>query len=356
MHPSLWKKVLFAFTLASLSACGGEFPEDDGKAGQEEFYVPSSDGAEGSEVGGLHEAALADLVESCSTYSFPSYRGQNGLQITCACGAVTGGSAWGTDLYTDDSNACVAAVHAGAIPASGGTVVVTIQPGQGSYTASTRNGITTYAWGAWAGSLSFSSVFPACSSINFATYRGQDDLQVPCTCGAVTGGSAWGSGIYTDDSSACAAGVHSGAIPASGGTVSVIIQPGQGSYTGSTRNGITTFSWGAWSGSFSVITYRTPPTASCLSFSYAAYRGQDGLQLPCVCGAVTGGSAWGTDLYTDDSNACVAAVHAGAIPASGGPVVVTIQPGQGSYTASTRNGITTYAWGAWAGSISLGSW
>ncbi|MFP2957848.1 M57 family metalloprotease [Myxococcus sp. 1LA] len=93
-------------------------------------------------------------VQSCSSYNFTTYRGQNGTQITCTCGAVSGGAVWGTDIYTDDSNACAAAVHAGAIPSTGGTVTVTIQPGQSSYTASTRNGITTYAYGAWSGSFS----------------------------------------------------------------------------------------------------------------------------------------------------------------------------------------------------------
>ncbi|WP_346729629.1 LCCL domain-containing protein [Corallococcus exiguus] len=37
---------------------------------------------------------------------------------------------WGTDLYTDDSSVCVAAVHAGAITTAGGTVVVTISRGR----------------------------------------------------------------------------------------------------------------------------------------------------------------------------------------------------------------------------------
>ncbi len=95
-------------------------------------------------------------VASCSGYDFTSYRGQNGTQIRCACPAVSGGYVWGTNVYTDDSDVCAAAVHAGAIPASGGTVTVTLQAGRSSYTGSTRNGITTYAYGAWAGSFSVS--------------------------------------------------------------------------------------------------------------------------------------------------------------------------------------------------------
>ncbi|MFP2926969.1 M57 family metalloprotease [Pyxidicoccus sp. 3LG] len=192
---------------------------------------------------------------SCSSYDFTSYRGQNGTQISCNCGAVSGGSVWGTDLYTDDSNVCVAAVHAGAIPSSGGAVVVTIQPGQSSYTGSTRNGITTSSWGAWVGSFSVRGQTPppsSCSSYDFTSYRGQNGTRIPCSCEAVSGGSVWGTDLYTDDSNVCVAAVHAGAISSSGGVVVVTIQPGQSSYTGSTRNGITTSSWGAWSGSFSV--------------------------------------------------------------------------------------------------------
>jgi hypothetical protein len=109
-----------------------------------------------SDVTALDYLYTSGAVPSCSNYSFTSYRGQNGTQIRCSCPAVSGGTVWGTDVYTDDSNACTAAVHAGAIPATGGTVVVTIQPGQSSYTGTTRNGITTYNYGAWPGSFTLS--------------------------------------------------------------------------------------------------------------------------------------------------------------------------------------------------------
>ncbi|NMO22492.1 protease B [Pyxidicoccus fallax] len=194
----------------------------------------------------------------------------------------------------------------------------------------------------------------ACSSYNFTSYRGQNGTQISCGCPAVSGGTVWGTDMYTDDSNVCAAAVHAGVIPASGGNVTVTIQPGQNSYTGTTRNGITTYSYGAWAGSFSFAGRPTPP--SCSTYNFTSYRGQNGTRIPCSCSAVSGGSVWGTDLYTDDSNVCVAAVHAGAIPASGGSLVVTIQPGQSSYTASTRNGITTSSWGSWPGSFSIGAW
>ncbi|HZI08939.1 MAG TPA: M57 family metalloprotease [Myxococcus sp.] len=195
----------------------------------------------------------------------------------------------------------------------------------------------------------------SCSDYNFTSYRGQNGTRIACSCGAVSSGAVWGTDLYTDDSNVCVAAVHAGAIPSSGGTVAVTIQPGQSSYTGTTRNGITTYSYGAWAGSFSV-SGQTPPPSSCSGYNFTSYRGQNGTQVTCGCAAVSGGAVWGTDLYTDDSNVCVAAVHAGVIPSSGGAMVVTIQPGQSSYTGTTRNGITTYSYGAWAGSVSFSRW
>jgi hypothetical protein len=39
--------------------------------------------------------------------------------------------------------------------ASGGTVAIRILPGEASYTSSLRNGITSTAYGSWAGSFEF---------------------------------------------------------------------------------------------------------------------------------------------------------------------------------------------------------
>ncbi|MEO0975085.1 MAG: LCCL domain-containing protein [Pseudomonadota bacterium] len=67
----------------------------------------------------------------------------------------------------------------------------------------------------------------------------------------------------------------------------------------------------------------------------------------CSCSAdmVHGGRVWGNGPYTDDSNICRAAVHAGVIPPSGGPVAFAVVPGRPSFTGRTRNGITSSAYG-----------
>lgn len=78
-----------------------------------------------------------------------AYRGRNGERIELVCPAIGNaamGAVWGTDIYTDDSAICVAALHAGAITTEGGTVTIEILPGQSNYPGSTRNGVTTFAW------------------------------------------------------------------------------------------------------------------------------------------------------------------------------------------------------------------
>jgi hypothetical protein len=65
-------------------------------------------------------------------------------------------------------------------------------------------------------------------------------------------------------------------------------------------------------------------------------------------------TVWGTDVYTDDSSVCTAAVHAGAITVEdGGQVTIEILPGQDSYVASEQNGIESSSYGPWGGSFSV---
>lgn len=66
------------------------------------------------------------------------------------------GSVWGSDVYTDDSSICSAAVHSGLITArDGGRVTIRIQPGAEFYNGTTRNGVSSQRYGAWQGSFSF---------------------------------------------------------------------------------------------------------------------------------------------------------------------------------------------------------
>src|SRR5439155_1150064 len=97
---------------------------------------------------------------------------------------------------------------------------------------------------------------------------------------------------------------------------------------------------------------RQQPGGSGWSANATAFRGQNGVQFVYTCpfyGAA--GGVYGTDVYTDDSSVCTAAVHAGRITiARGGSVTIEMRPGQDSYKGSTRHGITSSPYGAWGGS------
>ena len=62
---------------------------------------------------------------------------------------------------------------------------------------------------------------------------------------------------------------------------------------------------------------------------------------------------WGTDIYTDDSSICLAAVHAGLITFACGPVVRELIDGQQSYLGTERNGVASLGYGAWGRSFGL---
>jgi hypothetical protein len=88
-----------------------------------------------------------------------------GAQFAFACPPWEGSSApssgagytvWGTDIYTNDSSVCAAAVHAGLIDLEGGgEVVIEIRPGESSYLGTTANGVTTLSYGGWYLSFAF---------------------------------------------------------------------------------------------------------------------------------------------------------------------------------------------------------
>lgn len=217
--------------------------------------------------------------------------------IRCPLPAAPG-SLWGTDLYTDDSSICTAAVHAGLLdPTIGGDVAIEVRPGATSYLPGKRHGIESQPWAAWGCSFVFLSRTCAPGSRRCAEAC-TDVLRDPRHCGAcdkacgvdescragvcVTGSDAlwttsvsdkpctpgtthtfhcpkgalpvpqptvWGSTTFTADSSVCAAAVHDGKPTE---TVVVEMRPGLPGYTGTTRHGVTSTSYGPWTCSFVV--------------------------------------------------------------------------------------------------------
>jgi hypothetical protein len=192
-----------------------------------------------------------------------SFRGQNGAHFVYTCPKYgTAYGVYGTDVYTDDSSVCTAAVHAGRITlAGGGSVTIEIRPGQSSYTTSTRNGIKSSSYGTWGGSYVIVDATPVNPGVGaggsgwnadataYVTWIG---AQFAYTCPPNgTAGSVWGTNVYTSDSRVCTAAVHAGLITlANGGSVTIEMRPGQSSYTGSTRNGIKSSSYGSYRGSY----------------------------------------------------------------------------------------------------------
>ncbi|HYO45712.1 MAG TPA: LCCL domain-containing protein, partial [Gemmatimonadota bacterium] len=80
------------------------------------------------------------------------------VEFECPRGG-TGGNVWGTDVYTDDSSICEAAVHAGMIVrADGGIVRFELLGAQPSFQASERHGVRSIDYPTWPGSFRFVAI------------------------------------------------------------------------------------------------------------------------------------------------------------------------------------------------------
>ena len=291
---------------------------------------------------------------------------EKGGEVTCSCaGDAFTGNVWGTSIYTADSSICRAALHLGAVPASGGTVGVKAAAGCSYYKGSEANGVQSGEWGAFDASF----YFPAKGPVSCATLNDGDPCPMSfgiipatkanagfrCKCEATAmNGTVWGTGTYTADSSICHAALHAGAATATGGEVTVKATAGCDAYQGTDQNGVKTNDYGKFGGSFY---FPAKTDGRCSAFeaggpcpadfrAVPADKGAAGFQCVCPAGAGTG-AVYGTDIYTADSNLCRAAVHAGAIGNGGGTVTVRSAPGCPAYVTTTQNGVTSNVWGAY---------
>ena len=203
---------------------------------------------------------------------------------------------------------------------------------------------------------------PPCPASFKELAKGTD--AVSCSCEGSASGSVWGSGIYTTDSSICAAAVHAGAVPEGGGVVSVAPAPGCEGYTGSKGKGSApSASWGKYEASFFFPGHgdgkcppvKTGPDAPCPGklneVPNAAKLGHDGA-FSCTCAADSATSPlWGSGVYTTDSAICGAARHAGAIGPAGCVVSIKTTQGCASYVGTTANGVPSAKWGAFDASF-----
>lgn len=185
------------------------------------------------------------------------FRNQVGRRLTFVCPAQVNinQNIYGTDAYTDTSPICAAAAHAGLFTRGTTTAVTIVMEGERqAFTASTRNSITSLAYGPWSGTYSFvRDGQPGQIDWNTTIVSVAADYLMPITlvcppAGESDRGVIWGSGVYPDDSAICVAGVHAGAISLAGGALTVTRVPKQASFPSITRNDITSRMWSdpAW--------------------------------------------------------------------------------------------------------------
>nr|CAB3262674.1 uncharacterized protein LOC100181691 [Phallusia mammillata] len=255
---------------------------------------------------------------------------------------------WGTGIYTDGSYICAAAIHDGAITDFGGVVTLYRGGAMAAFFSSTQNGITSKSYSWWYASVSF---------IDLCGQQGDqlqfsDEISRSFTCPSncqESSSNVWGTGIYTKNSHVCAAAIHSGSIPVSGGQITVYNTVGLPSYLGSEQNGIISQTYGSWRDSFS---FDNPCTRQA---DHLDFNGFNSTFFPCPPGCQnTTSRLWGTDIYTDDSYICAAAMHSSQIIGSkGGLVQVRKRGPQNIFTSSVREGVTSKTYGAWPSSFSL---
>jgi hypothetical protein len=173
----------------------------------------------------------------------------------------------------------------------------------------------------------------------------------------------WGTDVYTDTSSVCTAALHDGAFGYdNGGIVTIRMLPGRAAYSGSVRNGITSVDWGAWPGSFEIVSAVRGSDVPGVKMGGAGwtasatrFRGRNGGRYRYLCPGNAGlGSVYGTNTYTDDSSPCAAAVQLGLFTrSSGGRVTIQIAPRLAAYQGTTANGISSQPSTAALGSFTI---
>jgi hypothetical protein len=191
-----------------------------------------------------------------------------------------------------------------------------------------------------------------------------DGAKLSCTCAAGASGGVYGSSRYTADSSICAAAIHAGKVPASGGAVNIVVGGACASFTGTSANSVTTTSWSSYDKTFgfdalpacAVAAAPAAPPAStaggvadCPSFIGQSDKSKPGDKMTCVCPAnidFSVGAAYGTDRYSHDSPICMSAKHAGKLPQPGATITVYVAEGCGKFEGTARNDITTRSWGS----------
>jgi hypothetical protein len=189
-------------------------------------------------------------------HDFPDHDSKEEQTCVCPKGSESG-SVYGTDIYTEDSSPCAAAVHAGVIESKGGKIKMKHMKGCPAYTGSKKNGVASTAWGEFGGSFYFpdKTESPKCPIGECPHSFGEikdvgPKSEIECKCGTYAEGTVYGTDMYTQDSSICAAAKHAGLIDDNGGTVKAKAAPGCGKYEGKKQNGVESHEWHEYKASF----------------------------------------------------------------------------------------------------------
>jgi hypothetical protein len=196
-----------------------------------------------------------------SSVTAAPFRYQVGRRITYVCPAITPTkdvAVWGTDIYTYDSSVCLAAIHAGVLRAQqAASVTFTMGPGDASFRGSDSNGVTSAPYTGYDSSFTFDKSSEPGRIDGLTTMRMPDGFtgSVTVVCPALGNfpQPLWGTDVYADDSSICAAAAHYGLITLNAGGPVVVTPAGpQSAFKGMVRNNVTSKDYPNWPTSFRV--------------------------------------------------------------------------------------------------------
>ena len=174
----------------------------------------------------------------------------------------------------------------------------------------------------------------------------------------------YGTGVYPSESPICVAAVHSGAVTAEGGPVTLQLNPGLEAYAGSFVHGIESRDLPGTERSIVFIGYDPTGAADAIQAEFVERLDWDdkftrtglanidlvgqrfAFDCPAAPADLRARRVVGTDSYAFDSMICRAAVHAGVINFDGGPVLVQMDPAVRDLPGSIRNGVETASAGS----------